>query len=88
MFTDVAYAMGPSAGGEGGAGGGLGAMVPLIIMFVIFYFLLIRPQQKKAKDHKNLLGNLRKGDRVITNGGLYGTITAIDQAQMTPGNSP
>jgi preprotein translocase subunit YajC len=50
----------------------------LILMFVIFYFLLIRPQQKKAKAHKQMLSNLRKGDNVMTNGGLFGRITGID----------
>jgi preprotein translocase subunit YajC len=53
-------------------------VVPMIFMVVIFYFLLIRPQQRKAKEHKALLENLKKGDRVITNGGLIGTIVNID----------
>jgi preprotein translocase subunit YajC len=53
-------------------------VVPMIFMVVIFYFLLIRPQQKKAKEHKALLDNLKKGDRVITSGGLIGTIIGID----------
>jgi preprotein translocase subunit YajC len=50
----------------------------LILMFVIFYFLLIRPQQKKAKAQREMLSSLRKGDNVITSGGIYGTITGID----------
>ena len=53
-------------------------VVPMIFMVVIFYFLLIRPQQRKAKEHKALLENLKKGDRVITNGGLIGTIINIE----------
>ena len=53
-------------------------VVPMIFMVVIFYFLLIRPQQKKAKEHKALLDNLKKGDRIITNGGIIGTIINID----------
>jgi preprotein translocase subunit YajC len=53
-------------------------VVPMIFMVVIFYFLLIRPQQRKAKEHKALLDNLKKGDRVITNGGLIGTIVNIE----------
>ena len=48
--------------------------VPIILIFVVFYLILIRPQQKKQKEHKNLLSQLRKGDRVVTNGGIYGTI--------------
>jgi preprotein translocase subunit YajC len=49
-------------------------------MFVLMYFLLIRPQQKRAKDHKNLLTELKKGDEVVTNGGLIGKITSIDDS--------
>ncbi|MGE4518791.1 MAG: preprotein translocase subunit YajC [Desulfobacteraceae bacterium] len=81
MISEV-YAMADGAG-AGGAQGGLGAFVPLIIMFVIFYFLLIRPQQKKAKQHREMIGNLKKGDRVITSGGLYGTISSLDDTSVT-----
>ncbi|MCB9481496.1 MAG: preprotein translocase subunit YajC [Desulfobacteraceae bacterium] len=70
-------------GGGASAQGGLGAFVPLIIMFVIFYFLLIRPQQKKAKQHREMIDNLKKGDRVITSGGLYGTISSLDDTSVT-----
>ena len=52
-------------------------LFPLIIIFVVFYFLLIRPQQKKAKEHKTLLDNLKKGDNVITQGGVFGNIVAV-----------
>ncbi|MCA1905998.1 MAG: preprotein translocase subunit YajC [Desulfarculus sp.] len=67
---------------EGGAAGGLGSLLSgplpmLVLMFAVFYFLLIRPQQKKAKQHKEMLSNLRKGDNVLTSGGLYGKITGI-----------
>ncbi len=83
-MTSIAYAMGQGgiAGGQG-AGGGFSAFVPLIIMFAIFYFLLIRPQQKKAKEHQEMLNNLKKGDRVITSGGIYGLITAADETVLT-----
>lgn len=53
-------------------------VVPMLLMVGIFYFLLIRPQQKKAKEHKALLDNLKRGDRIITNGGIIGTIISID----------
>jgi preprotein translocase subunit YajC len=53
-------------------------VVPMIFMVVIFYFLLIRPQQRKAKEHRQLLENLKKGDRVLTNGGIIGTIVTLD----------
>ncbi|MEA1963946.1 MAG: preprotein translocase subunit YajC [Candidatus Aerophobetes bacterium] len=63
--------------GEGGAGGMFGALMPLILIFVIFYFLLILPQRKKQKAHRQMVENLKKGDKVITTGGVYGTITAV-----------
>ena len=78
FFADVAYAMGAPGAQGGDAANPLMSMMPLILMFVIFYFLLIRPQQKKAKAHKEMLGALKKGDKVITGGGMYGRITAID----------
>ena len=80
-MIDIAYAMG-TGGGEGQTGG-LGAFVPLILMFVIFYFLLIRPQQKKQKQHREMIGNLKKGDRVITSGGLHGRITGLSDTVVT-----
>ena len=86
MFTDMAYAMGASpGGGEGpqGAAGLFQSFLPLIIIFGIFYFLLIRPQSKKAKDHKDLLGNLKRGDKVLTTGGIYGLIEDIDGSVVT-----
>jgi len=63
--------------------GGLGTFVPLIIIFVVFYFLLIRPQMKRAKDHRNLVANLSKGDEVTTNGGLLGKIVELDDSFVT-----
>ncbi|MFB0533045.1 MAG: preprotein translocase subunit YajC [Desulfatiglandales bacterium] len=80
MF-DLVYAMG--TGGGGGQGGGLGAFLPLIIIFAIFYFLLIRPQQKKAKQHKLILSSLKKGDRVVSSGGLHGVITGLTDDLVT-----
>ncbi|MBM4144976.1 MAG: preprotein translocase subunit YajC [Nitrospira sp.] len=85
-FIDIAYAMGPApqgGAGEGGAGSLLGSLLPLILIFVIFYFLLIRPQQKKAKDHKNMIDNLKKGDKIITSGGIYGVIEAVGSNTIT-----
>ncbi|MEJ2586847.1 MAG: preprotein translocase subunit YajC [Deltaproteobacteria bacterium] len=79
----LAYAMGTGGGGAGGEGGGFGAFLPLILMFAIFYFLLIRPQQKKAKQHKQLLSSLKKGDRVVSSGGLHGVITGITDDVVT-----
>jgi preprotein translocase subunit YajC len=70
------------APGEGAAGG-FTAFVPLIIMFVIFYFLLIRPQQKKTKEHREMINSLKKGDRIITSGGIHGRITGADTDILT-----
>jgi len=74
MFISPAYAQ--AAGGGGGAGG-LEAMLPLVLIFVVFYFLLIRPQQKKMKAHKAQLLAIRRGDRVVTGGGIIGTVTKV-----------
>ncbi len=74
-MTEIAYAMGPTPGG-GGAPGGMSVFIPLILMFAVFYFLLIRPQQKKTRQHQDMLKSLKVGDRVVTTGGLYGTIVA------------
>jgi preprotein translocase subunit YajC len=57
--------------------------LPLILLFGIFYFLLIRPQQKRQKEHKALLANLKKGDQVITGGGIYGKITGLTDTTVT-----
>ena len=80
MF-DLVYAMG-TRGGEGQSGG-IGAFLPLIIIFAIFYFLLIRPQQRKAKQHKQVLASLKKGDRVVSSGGLHGVITGLTDDIVT-----
>lgn len=61
---------------EGGSGGLLG-LWPIVLIFVIFYFLLIRPQQKKQKDHQKMLESIRKGDRVVTSGGVYGVVVGV-----------
>jgi len=74
MFVSPAYAQ--AAGG--GAAGGLEAMLPLVLIFVVFYFLLIRPQQKKMKQHKDTLATIRRGDKVVTGGGIMGTVTKVD----------
>ncbi|MBU0992595.1 MAG: preprotein translocase subunit YajC [Proteobacteria bacterium] len=68
------------AGGAGAApSGGFAPFIPMIIIFVIFYFLLIRPQQKKAKQAQEMINNLKKGDRVVTSGGIFGRIVSLDE---------
>jgi len=74
MFITPAVAQ-SFLGGEGG--GGLGAFLPIILIFAVFYFLLIRPQQKKVKQHRQMLGQVKRGDRVLTGGGIIGTVTRI-----------
>lgn len=85
-LIDVAYAMGPApqaGAGQGGPAGLITSLVPLVLIFVIFYFLLIRPQQKRAKEHKNMIDNLKKGDKIITSGGIYGVIEAVGTNTIT-----
>ena len=57
--------------------GGIGQFIPLILIFVIFYFFLIRPQQKKAKEHKNMVKAIKRGDKVITSGGIFATVEKV-----------
>ena len=56
---------------------GIGQFIPLILIFIIFYFFLIRPQQKKVKDHKLMVDNLQRGDKIITSGGIFGTVERV-----------
>ncbi|MFC1896777.1 preprotein translocase subunit YajC, partial [Thermodesulfobacteriota bacterium] len=78
-----AYALGSGGGAAQGLGGGMGPLIPLILMFGIFWFLLIWPQQKKAKEQREMIRNLRKGDRIITSGGIFGRITGLDDSTVT-----
>lgn len=68
---------------SGSSEGGLMGFLPLILIFVVFYFMLIRPQMKRAKEHRQLVAGLQKGDEVVTNGGLLGKITGIDDSFVT-----
>jgi preprotein translocase subunit YajC len=74
MFISTAYAQ--TGAGDGGSGM-LFQLLPLVLIFVVFYFLIIRPQQKKVKDHKAMIDSLRRGDRVVTSGGIIGTVTKV-----------
>lgn len=76
MLATPAYAQ---AAGDAGAAGGLIGIIPFILMFVIFYFLLIRPQQKRMKEHRKMVENLRRGDQVITAGGMMGKVTRVGE---------
>ncbi|EKV31396.1 Preprotein translocase subunit YajC [Caenispirillum salinarum AK4] len=77
MLISPAYAQAP-----GGAMGGIEAFLPLILIFVVFYFLLIRPQQKRQKQHKEMLRNIRRGDRIVTNGGIIGKVARVQDTEL------
>ena len=82
-MISIAFAMGQGGAAGGAQSGGFTAFIPLIIMFAIFYFLLIRPQQKKTKQHREMISALKKGDRVVTSGGIHGRITSADDTVVT-----
>src|SRR5579885_1320691 len=79
-MASVAWAQGP---GGGGGGGLLLSLVPFLLIFVIFYFLLILPQQKRQKQLREMLASLKKGDKVVTSGGLWGTVSNIGKQTVT-----
>lgn len=81
IMTAIAWAQGTPSGG--GSGGTLLSFVPFILIFVIFYFLMILPQQKRQKALKAMLGNLKKGDKVVTTGGMWGTVTNMGKDTVT-----
>jgi preprotein translocase subunit YajC len=80
MFVTPAYAQ--AAGAAGGAGA-IAQFIPLILIFVIMYFLILRPQQKRMKEHRNMVSELKRGDQVITQGGLIGKVTDVKDDELT-----
>jgi preprotein translocase subunit YajC len=84
IFPTPAYAQ---AAGSAAAGGGTEALLmnllPLVMILVVFYFLLIRPQQKRLKEHQERIGGLRRGDTVVTSGGIIGKITKVAEEEVT-----
>jgi preprotein translocase subunit YajC len=78
-----AFAMAGSASGQQGGAPAYQGVIMLVIMFAIFYFLLIRPQQKRAKQHKQLIESLSVGDEVVTAGGIHGKISAVQDNVVT-----
>ena len=83
MFISPAFAQGSLFGGVGGDGGMLMSLLPFVLIFVIMYFLILRPQQKRVKQHAEMVKNVRRGDTVVTNGGLIGKVTkVIDDDQI------
>jgi preprotein translocase subunit YajC len=83
-FLAAVLAMaGTPGGGTGGQASWYSTLVPLVIIFAIFYFLMIRPQQKQQKKHREMLSTMKKGDKVITRGGMHGTICGITENIVT-----
>jgi preprotein translocase subunit YajC len=81
MLISAAYAQGTGITGLFDNQSALIQFLPLVLIFVVFYFLLIRPQQRKAKDHKTMLDALRRGDRVVTGGGIIGTVARVENPE-------
>jgi preprotein translocase subunit YajC len=81
MLISAAYAQGTGITGIFDNQGALIQFLPLVLIFVVFYFLLIRPQQRKAKDHRVMLDALRRGDRIVTGGGIIGTVARADNPE-------
>ena len=79
MFTTPAYAQ---AVPGGDAGSLLTSFLPIILIFVIMYFLILRPQQQKAKQHRELVANIRRGDTIVTSGGLIGKVAKVDEREI------
>ena len=82
MFASPAYAQTAAPAPAAGATGFILQMAPLLLIFVIFYFLLIRPQQRRLKAHQALIASVKKNDTVVTGGGLIGKVTRVDDAEV------
>ena len=79
MFISEAFAQAAPAAGADSMFGGLGSMLPLILMFVVLYFVMIRPQMKRQKEHKSMIEALAKGDEVVTSGGMLGKVSKMGE---------
>lgn len=75
MFISEAWAQ--AAGGAAGGTDMLVSLAPMVLIFIVFWFLLIRPQQKKAKEHRAMVAALKRGDRILTNGGIFGQVSHV-----------
>ena len=83
MFISNAYAQSAGTAADPGMMGNLSTFLPLILMFVVMYFLMIRPQQKRAKEQKAMMDALAKGDEVVTAGGILGTVAKVNDTYVT-----
>lgn len=82
-MIDLAYAMGSPPQGSGGPASFLIQLLPMVAIFAIFYFLLIRPQQRQRRDRDEMLKSIKKGDRIVTQGGLIGTVVGLGGETVT-----
>ena len=83
MFISSAFAQSAPAAGSGGLMGSLGSMLPLVLMFVVLYFVMIRPQMKRQKEHRAMIDALAKGDEVDTAGGLIGKVSKLGDSYVS-----
>ncbi|MPM90893.1 Sec translocon accessory complex subunit YajC [bioreactor metagenome] len=79
MFISSAFAQTAPAAAEGGLMGSLTGMLPLVLMFVVLYFIMIRPQMKRQKEHRAMIDALAKGDEIVTSGGLLGKVSRLGE---------
>jgi preprotein translocase subunit YajC len=82
LFVSLLMAAPPPQGAEGGASSLIQMLIPLVLVVVIFYFLIIRPQNKKQKETQKMLGNMKKGDKIVTIGGIHGIIQSVDDTTV------
>jgi preprotein translocase subunit YajC len=82
MFATPAYAQTAGAASGGSTTGAIVSLLPLVLIFVVFYFLMIRPQQKRMKSLQDAVGGVKKGDTVVTAGGLIGKVTKVDETEV------
>jgi preprotein translocase subunit YajC len=82
MFSSPAYAQSGAAAPDGGLATLLVQFAPLLLIFVIFYFLLIRPQSRRAKEHRDMIAAVKRNDMAVTSGGLIGKVTKVDEAEV------
>jgi preprotein translocase subunit YajC len=86
LMESIAWAQGASGGGAGASDFGMRnllSFVPFVLIFIVFYFLLIRPQQKRQKEQKALMDALKKGDKIVTTSGIWGTVTNLGKETVT-----
>lgn len=83
MFISNAFAQSTTGGAGGDLSSSLMGMLPLVLMFVVLYFIMIRPQMRKQKEHRNMIAALAKGDEIVTSGGMMGRVTAINENRLS-----